>query len=65
MDSQEVINMRGDLKRAHEALSYLQEALMADSMVLHPCKALSRDVVNHALVMAGFRPITDPEVTLI
>lgn len=65
MNSMREIGLQEDLKRAREALGFLQNALYADSMVLHPCKALSRDVINEALKIAGFEPVIDREVNLI
>lgn len=65
MDYTRQIGLKEDLTRYREALGMLQSALMADSMMAHPCKALSRDVINESLVHAGLEPIIDREVTLI
>ena len=65
MESYRQICVAEELKRKNEALGMLQSVLMADSMTLHPCKAVSRDVVNQALLIAGLEPVIDREVNLI
>lgn len=65
MESDRVKSMQFDLQRKTEALDFLRSALVADSLVLYPCKALSRDVINQALLKAGIEPVIDREVSLI
>ncbi len=65
MESERTRSMQFDLQRKTEALDFLRSALVADSLVLYPCKALSRDVINQALLKAGIEPVIDREVSLI
>lgn len=65
MESDRVIRMTQDLKRKTEALEFLRSALVADSLVLYPCKALSKEVINQAFNIAGIEPVVDREVSLI
>ena len=59
------VEMKDGLNKARNALGYLQKVLYEDAASAHPCRALSREVVNEALLIAGFQPVIDREISLI
>ena len=63
--SETYYDLKQEVEKARDALGYLQKVLYDDAASAHPCRALSREVVNEALLMGGFEPIVDREISLI
>ena len=57
--------MEEELKTAREALDMIYHALRADSLTGYPTKALSREVINDALKVAGYPPVEDRYIDII
>lgn len=65
MTSQKQIQVEEENKRMREALDFIHSALIGDSLTLHPTKALSRDVLNEALAIAGYKPVEGMQIDII
>lgn len=59
------LSTKEELNKAREALGFLQKVLYEDSISPYPCKAISREIINQALLKAGYEPVIDREVNLI
>lgn len=60
-----LIHLEEELKTAKEALDYIYAALRGDAMSYMPTKALSREVLNDALQIAGYPPVEDRQIQII
>lgn len=60
-----LIHTQEELKTAKEALDMIYFALRADSLTGYPTKALSREVINEALKVAGYPPVEDRNIEII
>lgn len=60
-----LIHTEEELKTAREALDMIYCALRADALTNYPTKALSREILNDALRVAGYPPVEDREISII
>lgn len=60
-----IIHLEEENKRMREALDFIHIALIGDSLTLRPTKALSRDVLNEALSIAGYNPVEERQIDII
>jgi len=60
-----LIHLEEELKTAKEALDLIYYALRADALTGYPTKALSREVLNDALKVAGYPPVEDRQIDII
>ena len=65
MNDVRIAGLKDENRRLKEAMDMIYCALLADNQVPFPTKALSREVLNDALIVAGYAPVEDRQVMII